>query len=107
MRSLSSGLLILLSLINCGCALVPPNVEGCGILSEGAACAYTIDGPTRRLSQLEWDEKKLGNICFGPQEFGEIKKFLLQACVKSKKCDIKKVEERIVELNEVIHEVVN
>jgi hypothetical protein len=75
-------------------------VEVCGKLSMGAYCGYTIEGPSREMHEAEWDE--IGRVSMSFEAFGEVKKFILEACERSKKCDLKKTEERFAHIESVL-----
>lgn len=100
MKSLKSVLLILLSFSFISCALQPPNVEVCGRLRSGAICAWTLDGPERRLTESEWKELELGRFSMSPEHYGEIKKFILKACLKYKSCEKDTLEKRMSSFDE-------
>jgi len=67
-----------------GCALQPPNIEVCTLLSNGAACTYTVSGSDRNMSEVEFQSKRLGYFIVSAEHWGEIKKFVKEACQKSK-----------------------
>lgn len=70
----------------------PPNVEACGRLQLGAACAYTIKGPDRRISEADWLDIRLGRISFTPAGYAEIRKFIEQTCAIHRDCKVEDIE---------------
>lgn len=76
-----------------------PNEEGCVRLypGDGAACAYTVEGEERDLSESEWLEIELGRISFTPEGFSEFRKFIEISCAIHQDCtyDKKKLLERL------------
>ena len=76
-------------LVLCNCATPPPpNVEACARLQMGAACAYTIKGPDRDISEADWLEMRLGRISFAPVDYAEVRKFIEQVCAINKDCKV-------------------
>ena len=72
-----------------------PNVEVCLELQEGAQCVWTVQGPNRRLSKLEWDAISLGRVSQTAQDYGKIRLFIEKACEVSKKCKLPELKERL------------
>jgi len=91
MKSLKKLMMICLSSSFVGCAMNPPNIELCGKLSWGATCRYTLSGETRDMHEMEWSE--VGRVSMSLEDFGEVKKFILESCKRSRKCEIKDDEE--------------
>ena len=90
---------LFVSVLLANCATPPPpNVEGCARLQLGAACAYTINGEQRRLSEADWLDIRLGRISFSPEHYAEIRKFIEQTCAIHRDC---KVEELIPFINDL------
>ena len=77
-------------LILSGCALTPPNEEVCVKQIEGAFCLYMQEGPERNMSEEEWNE--IGRLSMSAKAYGEIKKFILEAC---EKYDCKSIKEKL------------
>jgi len=86
---LSSFVLILSS---CGTP-PPPNVEACARLQLGAQCAFTIDGPNRKVAEADWLDMRLGRISFDPEGYSKIRKFIETVCARYKDCKVKRLEE--------------
>lgn len=57
----------------------------------GAQCTYMIDGPERRLSEAEWLEIELGRISFSSDDWGDMRRFVEEVCVKYKGCVIEDI----------------
>ena len=81
-------------LFNAGCVTSQkvPNEEGCVRLSVGAACAYTIEGEERDLSEAEWLSEELGRISFTPESFTEFRRFIEKSCAMHKDCTYDKIK---------------
>lgn len=87
---------ILLGLVLTSCAsLSVPNEEACIRLQRGAACTYTLDGPERDFTEKQWEHVRIGRVSFDYKSYGEIRKFIEQACEKDKDCELKKVKKRL------------
>ena len=71
----------------------PPNEEGCIRLSagSGAACAYTIEGEERDISEADWLIMELGRISFTPESFTEFRRFIEKSCAMHKDCTYDKL----------------
>ena len=89
--------LILLLSSTASCAIRLPNIEVCGKTPEGAICAYSMKGEKRKMTEAEWN--KLGRISMSAKAYGELKKFILASCKRSKQCS-KKQEKQIIDFLE-------
>lgn len=83
--NLQKPIVALFVLILSGCNISVPNVEVCGkIPGDGAACAWTIDGRERDLTEdevIEWEHSQ-GYFMIGVESWGAVKAFILKACEK-------------------------
>lgn len=78
----------------CSCATPPPpNIEACARLQIGAACAYTIKGADRNISEADWLSMRLGRISFAPKDYAEIRKFIEQTCAIHRDCKVEDFRE--------------
>lgn len=80
--------LFVLILNSCGTP-PPPNVEACARLLLGAQCAFTIDGPTRKITEADWLDMRLGRISFAPEDYSKIRRFIEIVCARYKDCKVK------------------
>lgn len=93
-------LVVSLSLLLNACASTEvPNEPVCVRLSNGASCFYTLEGEEKRLTEEEFKQNEIGLFFMTPTTFGEIKKFILKICKKSKKCDYDHTKKRIEEFD--------
>lgn len=93
MKNLLQRLASLLALVTIsGCQLSPPNVEVITRLNNGAFGSYTISGPETRYNEASWGKMEVGLFCLRPEGFGEVKKFIIEACERSKNCNLSKDE---------------
>ncbi len=83
---LNLSLLLISFLVFSGCTLKPPNVEFCGKLMDGAHCKYILDERRRDMDDVEW--MRPGRVSMSLHDFGKVKKFIFEACERSKKCDL-------------------
>ena len=86
-----SSLAILM--IVCSCQHTVPNLELCVKLQNGAQCAYTIEGPERRLTEEEYQDVQLGKISMTAEAWGAVRQFIESACQTEQQC--KDSKERI------------
>lgn len=96
MKNLLKKLGILSILVTTSCALKPPNVEVIARLNNGAFGSYTIKGEETVYNEASWRKMEVGLFCLRPEGFGEVKKFIIEACKRNKKCEI--TEEEFVEI---------
>jgi len=90
--------MLLIVLLNFSCALKPPDVRICTRypFNMGGTCNNTITEAPYEMTELEVETMITygGMIYFSAKDYGEIKKFILEACLRTKKCDLKKTENR-------------
>jgi len=82
--NLKKLILIYLSFNLVSCVSALPNIELCGKLSWGAYCEYTLKDKSRMMHEMEWRE--IGRVSMSLEDFGELKKVLLELCKRSKNC---------------------
>jgi hypothetical protein len=98
MRDLLKRLVILLGLvIISGCGhFNPPNVEVVTRLNNGAYGVYTIEGPETYYNEASWRKMEVGMFCLRPDDFGEVKKFIIEACKRAQKCELS--EQQLIDI---------
>jgi hypothetical protein len=73
-------------LVFSGCSLKLPNVEFCGKRIDGGRCKYILDNRARDISEEEWNMP--GRVSMSLHDFGELKKYMIEACARVKSCKI-------------------
>ena len=85
--------LSILIFVSCG-SIEVPNEQVCVRLNAGAACAYTLFGPDKDVSEAKWLTKNVGRFSFSPSGFTEMRRFIEIACAKNRNCT-KEQEEKM------------
>jgi hypothetical protein len=63
---------------------------------EGGTCDNTISDAPYEMNEAEVNKliTEGGMVYFSARDYGDVKKFIIEACLRSKKCDQKKTEEK-------------
>lgn len=87
---------ILFSLVLSGCSVSVPNIEFCRDKGKiGALCAYWLNAAQtkRKVSLVEWNQKRLGMVCTSEKGMGNINAIIESLC-QNQDC-VEKVNELI------------
>ncbi len=85
-NSLKMVLILSVTVLLVNCAHTPPDVEVCIRLSKGAQCAFTISPETRRLTEAQWQEIKLGRMSLTSNGYAEYRLFVERVCAVDGAC---------------------
>lgn len=80
-------MLPLIFIVLCSCVTSPPDVEVCKRLpSKKGYCFRVISLKGRQISPLQFERMLFKGIVINPEEYAELKKFILKVCTRDNTC---------------------